>query len=213
MAAYAASIGDRRMVMTWPDIVSVPNGNNIVTVPGYFLGCSVGALTTALPTQQGLTNQTVAIYAGVTHSTKYFNTAQMNELAAGGVMIFTQAVLNVSPLSIRHELTTNMSAIKYQEYMITKNVDFIAKFIRNAHGQFPGKYNIVDNTFDQLKTNAVAILNYLVEDTIQPNIGGVLISGSLTSAIQDPAAIDGILETYTLDIPIPLNYLTITLLV
>jgi len=213
MAAYAASLGDRRLVMTWPDVVKIPSGSQTRTLPGYFLGCSVGALTTALPTQQGFTNQNVAVYTGVVHSTKYFSNAQLNVLASGGVMIFVQDILNVTALYIRHQLTTDRSAIKFQEYSITKNVDFIAKFIRKTHQQFIGKYNIVDNAFDDLKTNAGGIVTFLKDTTKKPKIGGVIRSGKLLSAVQDPVNIDSIVEQWSLDIPIPLNNLEITIFV
>lgn len=211
IAAYASSIGSRRLVVVWPDVVNIPNGPNVVPLPGYFLGAGLGALTTALPTQQGFTNQSLAVYAGLVHSTKYFTNAQMNVIAGGGVMIFVQDVLNVSAVYIRHQLTTDTSAIKFQEFSITKNVDFIAKFIRSAHSQFPGKYNIVDTAFDDLKSSAAGIVSYLRDETKLPKIGGVIKSGKLTSVIQDPANIDGILEQWSLDIPIPLNNLDITI--
>lgn len=213
LSAYASSIGSRRLVMTWPDVVKIPVGSDVRELPGYFLGCSVAALTTALPTQQGLTNMPVALYTGVVHSTKYFDNDQMNTIANGGVMIFVQNVLDVTALYIRHQLTTDRSAIKFQEYSITKNVDFIAKFIRTAHADFPGKYNIVDGAFDDLKTNAQGIVGFLRDDTKRPKIGGVIKSGKLTSVIQDPSNIDTILEQWSLDIPIPLNNLDITIFV
>lgn len=211
LAAYASSIGSRRLVVIWPDIVKLPVGPNIRQLPGYFLGAGLGALTTALPTQQGFTNQNVAVYSGVVHSTKYFTNAQLNTLASGGIMIFVQNVLDVSSLYIRHQLTTDTSAIKFQEFSITKNVDFIAKFIRSNHKQFPGKYNIVDNAFDDLKTSAAGIVTFLKDSTKLPKIGGVIKSGKLLSAIQDPVNIDTIQEQWQLDIPIPLNNLDITI--
>lgn len=213
LAAYASSIGSRRMVMTWPDIVKVPVGPNIKQVPGYFLNPTVGALTTGLPTHQGLTNLNVAVYTGVVHSTKYFDRDQMNTIAGGGVMIFVQDVLDQTALYVRHQLTTDTSAIKFQEYSVTKNVDFIAKFIRTNHKQFIGQYNIVDTTFDDLKSNAKGIITYLKESTRLPKIGGVIRSGKLTLIEQDPVNIDSIIERYNFDIPIPLNNLDITIVV
>jgi hypothetical protein len=211
LSAYASSLGSRRLVVTWPDVVNIPVGSTIRPLPGYFLGAGLGALTTALPTQQGFTNQNLAVYSGVVHSTKYFTNTQLNTIANGGVMIFAQNILNVTAVYIRHQLTTDRSAIKFQEYSITKNVDFIAKFIRTNHSKFPGKYNIVDNAFDDLKTSAVGIIGFLKDSTKKPKIGGVIKSGSLTSAIQDPVNIDGIIEQWALDIPIPLNNLDITI--
>jgi hypothetical protein len=211
ISGYASSIGSRRLVLTWPDVVKIPAGSTIRELPGYFLGCAVGSMTTGLPTQQGFTNQSVSVYTGVVHSTKYFTNDQLNTMANGGVMIFVQAILDVTALYIRHQLTTDRSAIKFQEYSITKNVDFIAKFIRDNHKQFPGKYNIVDNAFDDLKTNAAGIIAYLRDDTKLPKIGGVIRSGKLVSVEQDLANIDTIIEQWNLDIPIPLNNLDITI--
>lgn len=213
LAAYASSLGSRRMVFVWPDVVRGPVGSAIVDLPGYFLGATVGALTTGLPTQQGFTNLNVAFFTGVRHSTKYFDRDQLNTIAGGGVMIFAQDVLDVTALYVRHQLTTDTTAIKFQEYSITKNVDFIAKFIRTNHRQFIGQYNIVDSTFDDLKANAKGIMTFLKDNTRLPKIGGVIRSGKLQSIVQDPTNIDTIIEKYKLDIPVPLNNLDITIIV
>lgn len=213
IAAYASSLGSRRMVFVWPDEVKGPVGSLVRSLPGYFLGATVGALTTGLPTQQGLTNLSVSFFTGVRHSTKYFDRDQLNTIAGGGVMIFTQDVLDVTALYVRHQLTTDTSAIKFQEFSITKNVDFIAKFIRNNHRQFIGQYNIVDSTFDDLKSNATGLLKFLKENTRLPKIGGVIRGGKLVSITQDPVNIDTIIEKYRLDIPVPLNNLDITIIV
>jgi hypothetical protein len=213
LAAYASSLAARRMNIVWPDVVRGPVGSEIRDLPGYFLGSQLGALTTGLPTQQGFTNLSVAFFTGVRHSTKYFDRSQLNTIAGGGVMIFAQDVLDVSALYIRHQLTSDTSAIKFQEYSITKNVDFIAKFIRNNHRAFIGKYNIVDTALDDLKANATGIINFLRDNTRLPKIGGVIRSGKLVLIEQDPVNIDSIIERYSLDIPIPLNNLDITIVV
>jgi hypothetical protein len=213
MAAYARSLGSRRMVLTYPDVIKVPVGNEIKQLPGYFLNCSIGALTTGLPTQQGFTNLSVAVYSGVVHSTKYFDGEQLNTIADGGVMIFVQDVLDETALYIRHQLTTDRSAIKFQEYSVTKNVDFIAKFIRENQTQFIGQYNIVDSTLDDIKTSATGIIKYLTEATKLPKIGGVIKSGSIDKVEVDSVNIDRVNEVLSLDIPIPLNGIDVTLVV
>lgn len=211
LKAYAQSIGSRRFVLVWPDEVEIPVGNTPRALPGYFLTVAVGALTTILPTQQGFTNRTVSVYSKVVHSTKYFNREQLNIIADGGYMIFVQDELGISALKIRHQLTTDRSSVKFQEYSITKNVDFISKFIRDSHRIFPGDYNIVDNLFDDLKTLAHRTIGFLRDDTKKPRIGGVIKNGRLVSMIQDPNNIDGVQEKYKMDIPIPLNNLDITI--
>jgi len=213
IAAYAHSFADSRLVLTWPDIVKIPVGNAIRQLPGYFLNCAVGALTTGLPTQQGLTNLSVAVYSGVVHSTKYFSNDDLNTIAGGGVMVFVQDILDQTPLFVRHQLTTDTSSVLFQEYSVTKNVDFVAKFIRINHAQFIGQYNIVPQTFDDLKTNAKGIINFLVEGTKRPKIGGVLVSATLANVSQNESELDGIVETWDITVPIPLNYLDITLVI
>lgn len=213
LAAYASSIADRRMVITWPDVVALPVGSAVRQVPGYFLNAAVAALTTGLPTQQGLTNLSIALFTGVVHSTKYFTNDQLNIIAGGGMMIFVQDVLNQTPLFCRHQLTSDTSAIKFQEYSITKNVDFIAKFIRQNQQQFLGQYNIVDTTLDDLKHSANGMITFLRDNTRLPKIGGVIRSGKLVKLEQDSVNIDSVIEQFQLDIPVPLNNLDITLYV
>lgn len=209
MAAYASAFANRRVVVTFPDIVKIPEGSIIRELPGFYLSCSVAALTTGLPTHQGFTNLTVSGFLGFIHGSDFFDEEQLDTIADGGVMIFDQEVPE-APLYIRHELTTDRSAIKFQEYMVTKNVDYIAKFMRNAFKDYIGVYNIVDSTFDELKTTAKAVLDYLRDQTVLPRIGGVIKSGNLLR-LEEGTNIDTIAIRFKLDIPVPLNGIDITI--
>ena len=208
MKGYASSFANRRLVLTFPDTVKIPEGSVIRELPGFYLGCSVGALTTGLPTQQGFTNLSVSGYLGFVNGSDKFDEDQLDIIADGGVMIFDQEVPE-APLFIRHELTTDRSAIKFQEYMVTKNVDFIAKFMRNAFKDFIGQYNVVDSTFDEMKTRAASVISFLRDDTIVTKLGGVIKGGNLQT-LEEGTNIDSILMRFKLDIPIPLNNVDIT---
>lgn len=207
MGAYASSYANRRLVVTFPDTVQIPEGSVIRELPGFYKGCSVGALTTGLPTQQGFTNLSVSGFLGFVNGSDKFDEDQLDTIAAGGTMIFDQEVPE-APLFIRHELTSDRSSIKFQEYMVTKNVDFIAKFMRIAFKDFPGVYNIVDTTFDDLKTTATSVITFLRDNTKLPKIGGVIKGGKLTK-LEEGTNIDTILMRFKLDIPIPLNNIDI----
>ena len=209
IAGYASAFGNRRLVLTFPDVVRIPEGAALRELPGFYLGCAIGGLTTGLPTQQGFTNLTVSGFLGFINGSDRFDEEQLDQIADGGVMIFDQEVQE-APLYIRHELTTDRSAIKFQEYQVTKNVDFIAKFMRNAFKDFIGVYNIVDGTFDELKSTSSAVLKFLQEDTKQPRIGGVIRSGKLEK-LEEGTNIDSINMRFKLDIPIPLNNIDITI--
>lgn len=207
--AYSASIGSRRVVMVWPDIVEIPEGSTIRQLPGFYLGCAVAALTTGLVPQQGFTNLSVSGFLGFQHSRRYFDDDQLDIIADGGTMIFDQDVPG-SALWIRHELTTDRSSIKYQEYMVTKNVDFISYFIVSQYQPMIGKYNITQGTIDLMKQIAGGIIKYLAENLKVDKLGGVIKRGTLLY-IKEGASIDTLEVKFKFGIPIPLNNIDITI--
>jgi len=208
LAGYSSSMGSRRVVNLWPDVLEGPVGSNVQKLPGFYGCCAYGALTTGLPTQRGFTNLSISGFLGLEHSTGYFNDEQLDTIAGGGTFVLIQNGQE-QPLFCRHQLTTDRSSIKFQEYSVTKNVDFIAKYIRTSYGSFPGFYNIVDTTMDELRTRAGGIIKFLKEDTKLPQIGGVIKSGSLKSLAEDPDRIDTVKPKFAFDIPIPLNNLDV----
>lgn len=213
IGSYSSSIGSRRMIHLWPDELDVASGNEIVTVPGYFGCCAVGALVTGLPSQQGFTNLSISGYLGMNHGggfNNYFKDSQLNVMADGGTFILQQDG-DGEALYIRHQLTTDRSAIVFQELSLTKNIDFASKFMRRNYKSFIGPYNIVDTTLDDLKTRAKSILTYLSETTVQPKIGGVIRSGRLTRLIESETQPDTVLATFRCRFPFPLNNIDLTL--
>jgi hypothetical protein len=210
VSGYSSSFSNRRVVHVWPDVVEAPVGNQVQPLPGYFAACAIAALTEGLPSQQGFTNTLLAGFIGVQHSTRYFREDQLNVIADGGTMVLSQDGPG-QPLYVRHQLTTDRSQIKFQEYSVTKNVDFIAKFLRNTYRGPIGKYNIVDTTLDYLKTVAEASIKFLRDGTKRPFIGGVIRSGSLKLLEESADQIDTVKIRFGMSVPIPLNHIDITI--
>lgn len=210
IASYSRSLGSRRVVSLWPDELRAPVANVLQTVPGYFGACAIVALVTGLPTQQGFTNLAISGFLGLNHSTKYFNEEQLDTIAGGGTMILSQDGPE-QPLFIRHQLTTDTSAIKFQELSLTKNVDFASKFIRNQYKPYIGRYNIVNTTLDELRTTAKSIITFLSETTRLPRVGAVIRGGQLKTLAEDPTQIDTVRMRFKLDFPVPLNNIDITI--
>lgn len=210
IAGYSSSFANRRLVHTWSDNVAASVGTSVVDVPGYFASDTIVALTTGLPPQQGFTNFTVGGFLGIKHSNGYFTEDQLNTIADGGTLVFVQEGPQ-QPLLIRHQLTTDRSSIKFQEFSVTKNVDSIAKFMRRAYRGPSGRYNIVDTTLDYLKTVATASVKFLRDSTKVQFLGGQIRSGKLISIAEDTEQIDTVNLRFGLSVPIPLNYINITL--
>lgn len=207
---YSSSFTSRRVVSLWPDTLKIPVGQTVEDLPGFYGCVAIAAITTGLPTQQGFTNLTLSGFLGFLHSTKYFSEDQLDAIADGGTMILGQAGPE-QPLFIRHQLTTDRSSIKFQEFSVTKNVDFIAKFMRDTYKGFPGVYNIVDTTLDELRGVAKGALTFLKDNTRLPRIGGVIRSGNLALLEESEDQIDTVIMRFKFNIPIPLNNLDITI--
>jgi len=206
---YSRSFASRRVVHVWPDVLEAPLGQNIVKLPGYYGTCVIAALTTGLPTQQGFTNLSVSGFLGLEHSSRYFTEEELDNIADGGTMILAQEGPQ-QPLYVRHQLTTDRSSVKFQEYSVTKNVDFIAKFLRDTYAGYIGQYNIVDTTLDALRTTATAAVKFL-KDRRVPKFGGVIKNGSLISLVESTTQIDTVEMRFGFSIPIPLNHIDITI--
>lgn len=207
---YSEAFASRRVVHVWPDVLVAPIGQVTYDIPGYYATCAIAALSSGLPTQQGFTNLAVSGFLGFKHSTRYFTEEELNIIAGGGTMVLAQDGES-QPLYVRHQLTTDMSAIKFQEYSITKNVDYIAKFLRTGFRRFIGQYNIIDTTLDALKTSAGAFIKFLKEDTRVPKFGGVVRSGVLKSLAESTTQIDTVKIGFSFNIPVPLNNIDITI--
>jgi len=206
---YSESFASRRCVHVWPDVLKAPVGQTIENLPGIYGPVVIAALTTGLPTQQGFTNLAVSGFLGLDHSSRYFTEDQLNTIADGGTMILAQDGPD-QPLYVRHQLTTDRSAIKFQEFSFTKNCDFVAKFLRNTYAPFIGQYNIIDTTLDALKQTGAAAIAFLRDKTRVPRFGGVIRGGSLDKVAEDTTQIDTVLITFSLNLPIPLNNIDIT---
>ena len=206
---YSRSFASRRVVHVWPDVLEAPLGQNIVKLPGYYGTCVIAALTTGLPTQQGFTNLSVSGFLGLDHSSRYFTEEELDNIADGGTMILAQEGPQ-QPLYVRHQLTTDRSSVKFQEYSVTKNVDFIAKFLRDTYAGYIGQYNIVDTTLDALRTTATAAVKFLKDKRV-PKFGGVIKTGTLISLVESTTQIDTVEMRFGFSIPIPLNHIDITI--
>ena len=211
LAGYASSFASRRAVHTWPDILAVSVNALATKVPGYFAGAVLSGLTAGLPSQAGFTNLSVTGLVGRENSNDKFSDTQLDTIAGGGSMIFTQDIAG-SALSIRHQLTTDLSTIFFQEFSVTKNVDLIARFFRAHYSPFIGIYNITDGLLDLLKTRAESGIDFLKAQRAQ-RVGAPLRSGQLARIEESADQPDSVEIDLDISIPLPLNNIKLTLLV
>lgn len=211
LAGYATSFATRRLVSMWPDVLAVSVNGVATKVPGYFAGGPLAGMTAGLPSQAGFTNLTLVGFVGRENSDDRFSDTQLDTIAGGGNMIFVQPVPDTA-LAIRHQLTTDLSTIFFQEFSVTKNVDLIARFFRGLYKPFIGIYNITDGLLDLLKTRGDGGISFLLAQRA-PRVGAPLRSGQLTRIEESDTQPDTVEIDIDISVPLPLNNIRLTLLV
>lgn len=211
LAGYATSFGSRRSVHTVPDVLAVSVNALAVKVPGYYAGPVIAGLVAGLPSQAGLTNLSVVGFVGRENSDDKFSDTLLDVIAGGGNLVLTQPVVD-GALSIRHQLTTDMSTIYFQELSVTKNVDLISRFFRRVYRPFIGIYNITDGLMDLLKTQGEGGIEFL-KNQRAPRVGAPLRSGQLARIEESATQPDTVEIDVDIAIPLPLNNIRLTLLV
>lgn len=206
-AAIAASYADRRIYLHYPHLV----GRGGEFVPGYFFCCATAGMRAALPPHQGFTNYQVVGFDDFSFAYEYFNRDQLNLLGGGGVYIGTQSVAGGVPF-VRHQLSTDSSSVTFQEMSITTNVDSISYFFQELLEPFIGVWNVVDDTLEAIRRTIDGGVDTLV-NIEYPRIGPQLISGVITKLEPDATLKDRVNVDLDIEVPYPLNVLSLTLIV
>lgn len=211
LAGYSTSFANRRLYNVWPDIVFAPVNGVDTALPGYFACCALVGFISGLPSQQGLTNLAIAGFDGREHGKDYFSDTELDTIAGGGTLILEQDVAQ-APLFVRHQLSTDMSSVQFRELSVTKNVDLIARFFRGLVSPYIGPWNVTTALLDHLKTVTTGGISFL-KNSSAPRAGSILIDGSIVSLVVDPNEGDQVDETVDITIPLPFNYLQLTLVI
>jgi len=211
IAGYSSSLASRRVVHTWPDILAVSVNAVATKVPGYFAGAVLAGMTAGLPSQAGFTNLSLVGFVGRENSDDRYTDTQLDVIAGGGTLILDQPVEGAA-LGVRHQLTTDVSTIFFQEFSVTKNVDLIARFFRGLYAPFIGIYNITEALLDMMKTRGEGGLTFLKQQRA-PRVGAPIRSGSLTRIEESLTQPDSVEVDIDVNVPLPLNHVTVTLLV
>lgn len=199
------SFKHRRFWMTTPDKCAATIDGVEQIIDGFYLNAATVGAIGQQPPQQSFTNFPISGFTRVLGSNDTFSEKQLDVMAGGGAYIFIQDAAS-APVYARMALTTDLTSVETRTDSVTKVVDFTAKFMRSSLKNFIGRFNITQGFLDSLGTTVQGLFGFLVET-------GVLIGGTLDNVIQDEDARDTVLIDTTLDVPIPCNYIKLTLLV
>ena len=216
MVAVATSFGSKRLVLCYPDEVDVSSlvdgslarsdsdtPEAAAAQPGYYLACAVGGLTAGKPPQQGFTNMGIAGIDRVYNSSEYFTEEQLTELSNGGVYIFIQDTPTALPYSI-HEVTTDVTALEFSEYMVVKDFDFVAWTYMDTLMPFIGEWNVIPTTIEFIR-QALVTTGDTLKSRFVAKIGSPLTDYSIDSVEESSLSSDRIEAFVDVDLPMTLN--------
>lgn len=199
IAAVSESYGSSRFVHVWPDICVIEDRE----LPGYYLACAVAGGIAGLPSHYGFTNLSMSGIGGVKHSNDYFNQDQLNTIAGGGTFIFVQETEESAPY-VRHQLTTDMSTVEFQELSFVKNYDYVSYICRDVLRPYIGRWNVTSPTLAAIRTSLAAALETLKLD-VQAQIGAPVVDYSITSVATLPDNRTRVEAYVDVTFPYPLN--------
>lgn len=199
IAATSKAYGSYRYVHVWPNICVVDNKE----LPGYYLACAVAGAVGGLQPHYGLTRLSISGISGLKNSGDYFNKTQLNTIAEGGTFIFCQSAPSAPP-HIRHQLTTDRSAIEFQELSFVKNFDYVSYILRDVLDLYLGKWNVTPSTMLAIETAVRGVLENLRLASV-PKIGSPVLGYTITSVQQLATSRDRIEVYCEVDFPYPLN--------
>lgn len=216
LQAVTASIASRRVVACWPDSVvitglvdgSLPRAVAALAMPagpqsGAYLAAAVGGMTASLPSHQGFTGVAVAGFDTLNHANTYFSEAQLSAISNGGWFVFAQPVPAALP-TVLHQLTTDVSTLEFSEFSMVKNFDYVSLFLAGILADFPGKWNINEETVSFVRASLDNGLDELKLDK-RPRIGARINSGTISSLAQSTVSADRLECFVEAKFPAPLN--------
>lgn len=205
----ALGAGNRRIKVIWPDWFQGDIGDNSQEWPPYYISATAVGLDSNLKASQSRTNRNFAP-VGISNITldtsSYFRKSQLDVIGGGGIDVMIQDGTISQLIRSRHDLTSNMDAIEFREWSITKQVDVTAKTVRAALAPYIGKYNITPSFISFLKQVTAVASNKLVKD-------GIIADLSIVSIAQDETVVDKINFNLTVTVFVAGNYFDVELLV
>ncbi len=207
---------DRRVINVWCDSPMKPDANGIQQVQElFYLAAEIAGLRSAVLPQQGLTytEMNFSVTSAPLMFTKY-SEEDLDVAAANGTYIVTQDVSD-GPVYIRHQLTTDAVdslGPLYWEDSVGTNLDNIAYSVKDVFQPYIGKRNANPETLEEIETKMRDLLN-----TFKSNPGGFSAIGPAVAdwsglSVQiDPTFRDRINIIVTLQLPLPINQINITL--
>jgi hypothetical protein len=208
-AAYKAKIAgvtDFRVRKVFPDVYT----SGSVTEQGYLLAAGLAGLRGGAVPHQSLTNIQVLGPTDLYRVTSEINEDDLNDLAAEGLWIVTQAAAG-APAYTRDALTADQSILTKSKESMVSNADNISYGLQKAFAPYVGVYNINAASLLKLRAAADNELSYRMTASYTETAGTQLNGYKIISVAQDATFKNKSRVRVSATIPAPMDYIDVPL--
>jgi hypothetical protein len=212
ISRVGGDFNNRRVRCVFPDTYKHAG----VTKQGYFAAAGLAGLRSGVVPHQGLTNSEFLGADDLSKVVLEFTQDDLNTMAEQGIWLLTQEVVGSTPY-VRHQLTTDESSLNTSEDSITTNVDNISYALRKTLAPFIGRFNVNTENIALVRAAIVGELTYRATSTFTARAGNQLLSFTPQDDIirieRNSTYKDRMDVEVRLNVPYPLNYINLKLIV
>lgn len=205
VGAIAHKYANRRASVVFCDGGTTTEDDRVVNVPNRFIAAEIAGISSAVVPQQSITHTVIQSINKASHMYSRYTTAQLDDIAASGVLIVTQDTKGTD-CYIRHQLTTEMDKGNlYYEESCTRNLDNISYVLADIVNGYIGKANVTTSALRSIKIDITAALNEFTQNSTDDMVGPSLVDWDTLEVYQDPKFKDRVIINVNLYLPLPLN--------
>lgn len=205
VGAIAHKFSTRRASVVFCDGGTTIEDDRVVEVPNRFLAAEIAGISSAVVPQQSITHTVIQGINKASRMYSRYTTAQLDDIAASGVLIVTQDTKGTD-CYIRHQLTTEMDKGNlYFEESCTRNLDNISYSLADIVNKYIGKANVTTSALRAIKIDITAALNEFTQNSTDDMVGPSLVDWDTLEVYQDPKFKDRVIINVNLYLPLPLN--------
>jgi hypothetical protein len=205
VGAVAHKYATRRASVVFCDGGTTTEDDRVVEVPNRFLAAEIAGISSAVVPQQSITHTVIQGINKASRMYSRYTTAQLDDIAASGVLIVTQDTKGTD-CYIRHQLTTEMDKGNlYFEESCTRNLDNISYALADIVNGYIGKANVTTAALRSIKIDITAALTEFTQNSTDDMVGPSLVDWDNLEVYQDPKFKDRVIINVNLYLPLPLN--------
>lgn len=206
LALKAKAIGNKRMLLLWPDEVDTPEGAGVA---GYFLTAAFAGFVAGVAPHQGVETIPIQGFTAVPRSTTFFNNGNLNTLGDGGLFVVSQSG---SEIFAKFARTTDQSSVDNKWEVVVRNDDAVRRVIYGRVAQFFGISNLTQGALVIIRSEIESAFFMLESATFIDRIDRMVLSHNILDIRPSTTSPDTVIVIAEAERPIPIGFLQLEII-